>query len=496
MKNIFRIQKRLTFTLAIISISALIHAQSCVPGMFTRQGQVDSFKINYPGCTIIAGNMTLTRDVQQLDSLHLITKVKGNLFINNSKLATLIGLQSIDSTGRISISENSQLINLDGINKLKYCDDLTIYNCFQLTDITGISQVSLKGLFIVNCFKLKKIVGFNTAKKLSASINIIENFDVDTIDAFHNIDSINGRLRINGHNKLKMLSMGEKLKYIRDDLEITNSPLLPSLPDFPLLDNVRTVKLENLHGLQQISSFPVLNQARQDVLIQQNDKLEYINAFNALSQIGRDLVIQKLPVLKEISGFNKLAVVNRSMSFDQLNKIKNLNSFAALNQTDSIAIRTCQSLEDISGIIKLDFSKLNYLGLTGNENLAYCYYFPLCVYLQENRGRHNISSNKAGCNTANEIKETCRTVGTDDDAAINITLSPNPTETDFLLTISDYVPSEGKLVMYDMLGRAVHQQPMYFGINQVYIAKLCAGTYLYQVSDGIKILKRGKLVKW
>jgi hypothetical protein len=464
--------------------------------MFTRQGQVDSFKINYPGCTIIAGNMTLTRDVQQLDSLHLITKVKGNLFINNSKLATLIGLQSFDSTGRISISENSQLLNLDGINKLKYCDDLTISNCFQLTDITGISQVSLKGLFIVNCFKLKKIVGFNTAKKLSASINIIENFDVDTIDAFHNIDSINGRLRINGHNKLKMLSMGEKLKYIRDDLEITNSPILTNLPDFPLLDNVRTLKLENLHGLQQISSFPVLNQARQDVLIQLNDKLEDINGFNSLSQIGRDLVIQKLPELKEISGFNKLAVANRSVSFDQLNKLKNLNSFASLIQTDSIAIRTCQSLDDISGITKLDFSKLNYLGLSGNENLSFCHYFPLCLYLQENRGKHNISSNKSGCNTADEIKEACRTVGTDDDAATNITLSPNPTESDFLLTISGYVPSDGILEIYDMIGREVHQQNLHFGVNQVDVTQLQTGSYLYQISDGIKTLKRGKLVRW
>lgn len=488
----------LPFILILFVTSFNGFTQSCTPyqqGMFTRQGQVDSFKINYPGCTIIAGNMTLTRDVQQLDSLHLITKVKGNLFINYSKLINLKGLTALDSAGRVVIGNNDQLINLDGINKLKFCDDLTISNCFQLTDIAGISQVSFKGLIIINCFKLKKIIGFNAAKTLTASLSIIENFDVDTIDAFHNVDSIYGRLRINGHNKLKMLSMGEKLKYIRDDLEITNSPLLPSLPDFPLLDNVRTVKLENLHGLQQISSFPVLSQARQDVLIQLNDKLENINDFNALSQIGRDLVIHKLPELKEISGFNKLEVVNRSVSFDQLNKLKNLNSFAALNQTDSVDIRTCQSLDDISGITKLDFSKLNYLGLAGNENLSYCHYFPLCLYLQENRGRHSIASNKSGCNTANEIKETCRTVGTGDDVVIDITLSPNPTVSDFLLTISGYVPSDGTLEIYDMIGRVVHQQTVHFGLNQVDVSQLQTGTYLYQISEGIKTLKRGKLVR-
>ncbi|MBK7804819.1 MAG: T9SS type A sorting domain-containing protein [Saprospiraceae bacterium] len=494
-KNRYLFQKRLAYIIAIISLSAFIQAQSCSPGMFTRQGQVDSFKINYPGCTKINGNLTITNNVANLDSMYEIKKVNGALNINNSKLVDLNGLQNMESANNLTIVNNMILTNLQGINDIEYVGFIYLAENKSLEDISAISQTNYSGVLIVNCWKLKKIVGFNGAKTLSASIIILDNFDVDTIDAFHNVDSINGRLRIDGHHKLKSLSMGEKLKYIRDDLVITNSPLLPILPEFPLLDNIRSLKLENLHGLQQISSFPVLSQARQDVLIQLNDKLDDISGFKKLTHIGRDLVIRQLPELSEISGFKTLALVDRSISFDQLNKLKNLNSFATLNQTDSIAIRTCQSLDDISGITKLDFSKLNYLGLAGNESLSYCHYFPLCQYLQENRGRHNISSNKAGCNTADEIKETCRTVSADDELVIRITLSPNPTESDFLLTISGYVPSDGTLDIYDMMGRAVHQQPIYYGINQVDIAKFHVGTYLYQVSDGIKTLKRGKLVR-
>lgn len=91
----------LLFLLLFASVLALT-SQSCTPyqqGMLTRQGQVDSFKINYPGCTVIEGSMTLTRNVENLDSLHLITKVKGNLFMNYSKLVNLNGLTSLDSTG-------------------------------------------------------------------------------------------------------------------------------------------------------------------------------------------------------------------------------------------------------------------------------------------------------------------------------------------------------------------------------------------------------------
>ncbi len=495
MKNRYLIQISLIFIAATILITSSIQAQSCSPGMFIRQGQVDSFKINYPGCTIIIGNLTLTRDVEHLDSLHLITKVRGNLFMNYSKLVNMKGLTALDSTGRVVIQNNEQLKNLDGINKLRWCDDLTISTCYELTDITGISQVSFKGLFIVNCYKLKKIVGFNASKTLTSSLNILENFDVDTLDAFHNIDSIHGRLRINGHNKLKWFSMGEKLKYIRDDLEITNSSVLQNIPDFPLLDDVRTLKLENLYGLQQISSFPVLSQVRGDILIKLNDKLEDINGLNNLKSIGKDLTLYNLPGLAKISGFSKLEQVNRSVSFGNLQKIKHLNSFVGLVQTDSLVVNSCKSLDDISGLTNLDFNTLNYLGLFGNEMLAYCHYFPICSYIQENRGRSDIFANKLGCNSVEELKNQCRTVGLDDDNTINLSIQPNPVNDDFLLIMDAKVPSECRLVIFDIMGRQIHQQIIYFGNNHVDASNLRPGTYLYQVSSGAKILKRGKMGK-
>jgi len=53
-------------TLSILFCAALygiisVHAQPCLPNgiTFTTQGQIDSFPINYPGCTEIGGDVVI-----------------------------------------------------------------------------------------------------------------------------------------------------------------------------------------------------------------------------------------------------------------------------------------------------------------------------------------------------------------------------------------------------------------------------------------------------
>ena len=94
-----------------------------------------------------------------------------------------------------------------------------------------------------------------------------------------------------------------------------------------------------------------------------------------------------------------------------------------------------------------------------------------------------------------DVKDACKLVGTEDIVYSNISIAPNPIDDDFLLTISDKVPLESRLEIYDIMGRQVHQQIIYFGTNHVDVVKLCPGSYLYQVSIGTKALKVGKFIK-
>ena len=94
------------FALVMLSHSA---AQGCLPDgiTFTTQGQVDSFRINYPDCTEIEGSLTISgEDISQLDSLMGILSVASSLVVDNcNALSSLEGLNHINSVGPLIISK-------------------------------------------------------------------------------------------------------------------------------------------------------------------------------------------------------------------------------------------------------------------------------------------------------------------------------------------------------------------------------------------------------
>jgi len=56
--------KKLLLTLLITFLSLVLLSQGCLPEgiTFTTQAQIDSFPINYPGCTEIEGDVGIVGD--------------------------------------------------------------------------------------------------------------------------------------------------------------------------------------------------------------------------------------------------------------------------------------------------------------------------------------------------------------------------------------------------------------------------------------------------
>ncbi|MCB0585105.1 MAG: hypothetical protein KDD06_07265, partial [Phaeodactylibacter sp.] len=112
----------LLFFLFVLSILGNPTAQGCLPDgiTFTTQGQVDSFRINYPDCTEIEGSLTISgEDISQLDSLTGILSVASSLVVDNcNALSSLEGLNHINSVGPLTISGNDNLVSLEGLEGL------------------------------------------------------------------------------------------------------------------------------------------------------------------------------------------------------------------------------------------------------------------------------------------------------------------------------------------------------------------------------------------
>jgi hypothetical protein len=86
------------FFSCILTLSA-----QCPPGdiIFTTQQEIDDFPTNYPGCTVINGNVTVSgADINNVVGIGMITSVTGDyVFTNNTILTNPAGYMTTFTVG-------------------------------------------------------------------------------------------------------------------------------------------------------------------------------------------------------------------------------------------------------------------------------------------------------------------------------------------------------------------------------------------------------------
>lgn len=102
----------------------------------------------------------------------------------------------------------------------------------------------------------------------------------------------------------------------------------------------------------------------------------------------------------------------------------------------------------------------------------------------------------------NSSNTLCRTItlgtSSSDEEAVSwadISLFPNPVQDYLLVTLGEYVPAYGQILIYDITGRPVITQRIYYGQNSVDMSALQAGMYIWKMMDGMVEIKEGKVVK-
>ena len=115
------------------------------------------------------------------------------------------------------------------------------------------------------------------------------------------------------------------------------------------------------------------------------------------------------------------------------------------------------------------------------------------------KGTYNVCLTVSNENSSN-IE--CRTItlgtSSSDDESVSradISLFPNPIQDYLLVTLGEYVPAHGQIMIYDITGRSVITQRIYYGQNSVDMRALQAGMYVWKVVDGTHVVREGKVVK-
>lgn len=258
--------KHLLVILAVFAFNNKIFSQ-CPEGdiVLNMQEQIDEFLENYPDCTTIYGNLTisdssdLNDSIEDLFGLVNITRVEGNLEIyKNKALINLKGLEGVKViNGRLSISDNDALVNLEGLENLTLIEGTPNIIERSLTEIDAL--LNLKSVGEQNN-GLTSLKGFEKLTSVSGDLLIYSNRNLLELEGLQNLSRVEGFLEIRENRELINLEALRGLTFIGDRLDIEKNGIrsLQGLDNVIYIGgNLRIVytsicSLEGLHNVEDI----------------------------------------------------------------------------------------------------------------------------------------------------------------------------------------------------------------------------------------------------
>ncbi|MFC6860821.1 T9SS type B sorting domain-containing protein [Zunongwangia atlantica] len=364
--NFNQLFKPVIFTLGILLFSINLEAQ-CPIGNVTinSQSELIQFQNNYPNCTIINANLSISSLVTDLTPLQNIEEIKGDLTISNTNIE--------DLTTELSISKINGDLNIINNNLLRHVNSFN-----ELTEVSNINIDRISGYFD----------GFNKLEK----VNTIDLNNLGmSLDAFQNLKFVEESLIMDDLGlALRIYQAFNKVEYIKGSLVIRDYPHGIGL--FSELKYIGNDLFINRTGINEIEGFNKLESIGSlgggDFEITESLELTVFTGFNNLQRVYGNMVITGNPELPEISGFYNLEKIDRALI------IQNNNRLAALT-----------GLENLNAVSN-NFGNLGLI-VSNNQELTDC--SAICNLLANNRVYDDVEilNNPSECSTRQEIESNC-----------------------------------------------------------------------------------------
>ena len=125
-------------------------SQSCLPegiGFFT-QSKIDSFQINYPGCTEIEGHVYIGTNIHNLNGLSVLTAIHGPLFVHtNLFLTDFEDLENLNTLGGLHVDYTGSLISFSGLeNVVTFKGYIHIDANSDLISLSGLDNINIDSI--------------------------------------------------------------------------------------------------------------------------------------------------------------------------------------------------------------------------------------------------------------------------------------------------------------------------------------------------------------
>lgn len=464
---------------------------------FTSQQEIDDFAINFPTCTEIQGNLTISgTSITNLEGLSQITAISGTLLITGndwwgtpSSIVSLAGLENLTTIGgslRLGLLNN--LTDLTGLNGLTTVGGrLTIgYEQWSGSTSDPVIQAGNTSLSSLNGLdNLNSISGLEIAYNTNLSTcnepficNYLQNGGSATIN--NNATGCNDANEILQSCTASSQCPSDNIFFATqqdiDDFPV-NYPNCTEIVGDVIINDSLTASINNLQGLQQITA--IGGNLNVDFCAALND----LTGLENLTNIGGYLRVVHNPAISSFQGLNGLTATGGGFFVRGNPLLTNFNGMENLTDIGNspMWIFDSQGLNDINGLSNISSSSISDLRIYDNPNLSVCNTSNVCDYLNNN-STYQINDNASNCNDSNEVIASCIT-DIESPLVDKISLYPTPASQHINIEIQTKAHNELNYLIYNTLGKIVQS-----GQIQKQVGALHYSIELSDLSTGIYYL--------
>lgn len=403
-------------TVGLFSLFLLnnLSAQTCLPNgiALTTQAEVDDFATNYPGCSVILGDLQIgdisnSNAINDLNGLSQLTSIGDDLTISYTSISTL-GLSNLTSIGGdLNITQSPGLTNMAGLENLSSIGgDLDIDFNPNLVDFTGLENLTSLGgnLDLYSNVRLVNLAGLTGLTAIVGDLAIRNCIVLTNMTGMENLTTIGGDLEIRNSNVFVNMTGLENLTTIGDDFYINACDVLEDLNNLSNLSSIdgdlvisETVALTNLTGLDNLNSIGGLrissNSSLTDLtalnnltslehaVFSYNSALTSFEGLNNITSIDSMLVIESNNGLINMEGFDELSYIGENLRFFANSALVNMEGLSNLNTiggslqiigsnfSSLINLTGLENVTSLGGRLEIKYSN-NLTDLTALDNLA------------------------------------------------------------------------------------------------------------------------------
>ena len=224
---------------------AELAAQTCLPGVttFSTQAQIDSFSVNYPGCTIIEGDLIFNESaIYNLHGLSVLTAIEGDLYMEeNNWLADFIGFDNLTYIGGDLHLDEPEQESLTGFESLQFVGgDLILNEANDMTNLEGLqSLVGIDGSLLITESAFRTLDGMSSLQYVGVNFIVEEAYNMVSFGNFPALDSVRFDLELRDNDSLQSVAGLLGLRYVGGRVEFMQNPMLNTLHGLDSIDHTQ-----------------------------------------------------------------------------------------------------------------------------------------------------------------------------------------------------------------------------------------------------------------